>query len=393
MDRRKFLHNLSHLAAGSMVLPSFASELDFFNSDSYLSNTQNEGKILILVKLNGGNDGLNTLIPLNQLSNLNKVRPHVVLPENSIIDLGSNDLGLHPELSNFKSLFDEDRMKIIQNVGYNNTDFSHFRSMDILESGSRYDQFFNSGWIGRYLEDKHSSYPSGYPNGNYPHPLSIEIGSNSLLTTGENSFTSFVVRDPSNFFEIIGDLDNTYNTSSKRGVKLDYMQMVFNQSNTYGETLRDKYSQNTSTIPFGNSNLENQFDIVTRMIKGHLNTRIYLVELGGFDTHDEQIDTSDNTKGVHASLLGQLNKSIGKFMQNMDAIGRSDDVLLMTYSEFGRTIASNGSFGTDHGTAAPLFVFGNKLFTSRRILFQSSCTVCVAKNKSFPNLLTKQPLI
>ena len=92
------------------------------------------GKVLVLVKLNGGNDGLNTVIPKNQLSNLSKARPHVFIPENKVIDLGEKDLGLHPELTGFKSLFDEQRLKIIQNVGYETPDFSHFRSMDIWES-------------------------------------------------------------------------------------------------------------------------------------------------------------------------------------------------------------------------------------------------------------------
>ncbi|MEN8805705.1 MAG: DUF1501 domain-containing protein [Wenyingzhuangia sp.] len=361
MKRRDFLHNISHLAAGSFMLPSFANDLNFLDNNSLLSNTIDEGKILLLIKLNGGNDGLNTLIPLDQYANLTQVRPHVILPENRIIDLGTNDLGLHPELSNFKSLFDEDRMKIIQNVGYSNPDFSHFRAMDVWESGSTSNQYVTSGWLGRYLEDQHPNYPTGYPTNNYPHPLSVEMRRNSLLMTGVNSFTSFVVNEPENFYEIINEFDNNYDTSSNFGVKLDYMQMVAKQSNVYGEILRDIYMNSETQIPYGNSNLDRQFDIVNRLIHGGLNTRIYMLELEGFDTHDRQVDTSDNTQGAHAILLRQLNDSIGKFMQNMDAIGRSDDVLLMTYSEFGRTIVSNGSYGTDHGTAAPLFIFGNKI--------------------------------
>ena len=361
MKRRDFLHNISHLAAGSLILPSFAKTLDFSDNNSFLNNTIDEGKILLLIKLNGGNDGLNTLIPLDQYSSLVQVRPHVILPENSIIDLGTSDLGLHPELGNFKSLFDEDRMKIIQNVGYQNPDLSHFRAMDVWESGSTSNEYLTSGWIGRYLEDQHPNYPNGYPNLDYPHPLSVELNRGSLLMTGVNSFTSFVVNEPEEFYEIINEFDNDYDTSSNFGVKLDYLQRVAKQSNIYGELLREIYLSAESEIPYGNSNLDRQFDIVNRLIRGGLNTRIYLLELGGFDTHDTQVDSSDNTKGVHSFLLKQLNDSIGTFMRNMDSIDRSDDVLLMTYSEFGRTIVSNGSNGTDHGTAAPLFIFGNKI--------------------------------
>ena len=360
MRRRDFLHGISHAVAGSFVLPSFAQGLDF-STNSFLNHTIGQGKILILIKLNGGNDGLNTVIPMNQLSNLSNVRPHVFLPENKIIPLGQNDLGLHPELSGFKSLFDEDRLKIIQNVGYVEPDFSHFRSMDIWESASDYNKFVTSGWMGRYLEDRHPEFPESYPNTNYPHPLSVELNTPSLLLTGKNAFTSFVARDPEEFYEIINEFDNNYDTSSYAGTKLDYMQLIGKQANIYGELLADIFANGNINHSYSNSDLARQFEIATKLISGGLHSRIYLTELGGFDTHDTQVDSSDATKGAHASLLKQLNDAVSTFMKNMDAINRSDDVLIMTYSEFGRTIVSNGSNGTDHGTAAPLFVFGNKV--------------------------------
>ena len=151
MERRDFLHNLSHLGAASFFVPDLAFGSGLNNSNSYLSNTLSSGKVLVLVKLNGGNDGLNTIVPLNQLSNLNNARPHVILPENKIINLGEKDLGLHPELSGFQSLYNEERLKIIQNVGYETPDYSHFRSMDIWESASAYNQFVTSGWMGKYI--------------------------------------------------------------------------------------------------------------------------------------------------------------------------------------------------------------------------------------------------
>jgi len=361
MKRRDFLHNLSHLGAASLFASDLAFGSSLYNSNSYLSNTLSSGKVLVLVKLNGGNDGLNTVIPLNQMSNLNAARPHVILPENKIINLGEKDLGLHPELSGFKSLFDEKRLKIIQNVGYDIPDFSHFRSMDIWESASDYNKFVTSGWMGRYIENQHPEYPQSYPNNQYPDPLSIELGAPSLLLTAKNSFTSFVARNPEDFREIIADFDNVYDTSSNRGTKLDYIQLVGKQSNLYGAKVKEAYESGVCKFEFRPTNLGSQLEKVTKLISGGLNTRIYLVELGGFDTHDTQVDQSDHSKGSHAFLMKTLNDSVLKFMQNMDDIGKSDDVLVMTYSEFGRTIASNGSNGTDHGTAAPLFVFGNKV--------------------------------
>ena len=361
MERRDFLHNLSPLGAASFFAPDLAFGSGLNNSNSYLSNTLSSGKVLVLVKLNGGNDGLNTIVPLNQLSNLNNARPHVILPENKIINLGEKDLGLHPELSGFKSLYNEERLKIIQNVGYETPDFSHFRSMDIWESASDYNKFVTSGWMGRYIGDQHPEYPQNYPNNQYPDPLSVELGSPSLLLTAKNSFTSFIARNPEDFKEIITDFDNVYDTSSKRGTKLDYIQLVGKQSNLYGAVVKEAYESGVCKFDYNPSDLGEQFEKVTKLISGGLNTRIYLVELGGFDTHDTQVDQSDHTKGAHAILMKTLNDTILTFMQNMDDIKRSDDLLVMTYSEFGRTIASNGSMGTDHGTAAPLFVFGNKV--------------------------------
>ena len=363
MKRRSFLHKLSHVAAAPIVLPSILQSALAKHTESFLSNTNEPGRILVLIKLDGGNDGLNTVIPLNQLSELNEARRHVMLPDESIIKLGSHSLGLHPELTGFKSLFDEQRLKIIQNVGYEQPDFSHFRSMDIWQSASDYDEFLNSGWIGRYIEGEHPDWPTNYPNENYPDPLSIELGGggSSILFTGNQSFTSYLTTNPDGFHEDILFDPNANYPDDNVGVKLRYIDLVKYQSNEYASTVKTAYEQATPTHEYEESDFGEQFDIMTRLILGGLNTRIYMVTLGGFDTHDTQVDPSDNTKGEHAYLLKELNDKVLTFFQNLDEAGKSDDVLCMTFSEFGRTIVSNGSRGTDHGTAAPLLIFGNRV--------------------------------
>lgn len=365
MKRRSFLHKLSHAAAAPIVLPNILQRALAQQSESFLTNTNNPGRILVLIKLDGGNDGLNTLIPLNQLSELHQARPHVILPDTSIINLGNSSLGLHPELSGFKSLFDEQRLKIIQNVGYEQPDFSHFRSMDIWQSASDSDEFLNSGWIGRFIESEHPNWPTGYPNENFPDPLSIELGGggSSILFTGNQSFTSYLTTTPDGFHEDILLHPNAVYPDNNVGVKLKYIDLVKQQSNEYAQTVKSAYEKATPTKAYDETNFGEQFDIMTRLILGGLNTRIYMVTLGGFDTHDTQVDPMDHTKGEHAFLLKELNDNVLKFFQNLDAVGRSDDVLCMTFSEFGRTIVSNGSRGTDHGTAAPLFIFGNRVNT------------------------------
>jgi uncharacterized protein (DUF1501 family) len=363
MKRRSFLHKLSHAAAAPIVLPSILQSALAQHKGSFLSNTNEPGRILVLIKLDGGNDGLNTVIPLNQLSELNEARSHVMLPDESIINLDSHSLGLHPELAGFKSLFDEQRLKIIQNVGYEKPDFSHFRSMDIWQSGSDYDEFLNSGWIGRYIEGDHPNWPTNYPNENYPDPLSIELGGggSSILFTGNQSFTSYLTTNPDGFHEDILFDPNANYPDDNVGVKLRYIDLVKYQSNEYTSTVKNAYEQSELTHEYEESDFGEQFDIMTRLILGGLNTRIYMVTLGGFDTHDTQVDPLDNTKGEHAYLLKELNDKVLTFFQNLDEVGKSDDVLCMTFSEFGRTIVSNGSRGTDHGTAAPLFIFGNRI--------------------------------
>ena len=361
MERKHFLHTLAHVAAAPTIFSSLAFNKLDFSSNSFLSNTIEEGRIIVIIRMNGGNDGLNTVIPLDHMSALSNARPHVILPENKIVSLGSNDVGLHPALSDFKTLFSEDRLKIIQNVGYPNPDFSHFRSTDIWQSASDSDEYFNSGWIARYIEDKHPTYPEAYPTEAYPHPLAVEInGGSSMLFTGEKSFTSFQAGNPSNFQEIINEFDNEY-PSDNKGNKLKYLQLIAKQSMVYSKIVKEKYENGKNTVSYGNSNLERQLEIVSQLINGGLKSRVYLVDFGGFDTHDTQVDSSDRTKGQHAALLQELNDAVTTFIKNLDASGLSDNVLAMTFSEFGRTIVSNGSNGTDHGTAAPLFIFGNKV--------------------------------
>lgn len=308
MKRRSFLHSLSHLSASPFIIPNSLFG-GYFSSLSSLSNTLSKGKILILIKLDGGNDGLNTIIPFDQYSNLNKVRKSVILPDNSIIDLGGSNLGLHPELSAFKKLYREGRFKVIQNVGYNNPNYSHFHSMDVWESSSFSENEYggegnnvntvNTGWIGRYLEDLHPGYPYDYPNFNFPHPLAVEFGYNSsFLFTGNRSVTNSVTISPQDFYRIFKDIQKEY-PETPEGNKLKYLQLVINHSNSYGEVLKEFYEKGNIKYSFSPSNLSNQMESVTKLITGGLNTRVYQVSLSGFDTHSEQVDPNDTTQGMH----------------------------------------------------------------------------------------------
>ncbi|RXK47194.1 DUF1501 domain-containing protein [Aquirufa rosea] len=363
MKRRQFIHQLAHASAMPALFSSFPFEALTHQANSLLSTTASEGNILIIIVLNGGNDGLNTVIPLTMLSELNKIRSTVMLPENKILHLKGTDLGLHPSLVGLQGLHSENRLKVIQSVGYPNQNYSHFRSMDIWNSGSDALKYINSGWAARYLEEKHPNFPDAYPTELFPHPLAVEIGWNSsLLFTGNRSFTSVVSSNPSDFYEIINEFDNTY-PSTPQGEKLKYLQLMAKQANAYGKVLKETFGKGKD-FTFPRYGLADQLKIVSKLISGGLNTRIYKVDIGGFDTHGNQVDSADKTKGTHANLLKELDESITAFMKSLDSINKSDRVLGMCISEFGRTVHSNGTNGTDHGSVSPMILFGNKLDTS-----------------------------
>lgn len=351
---------MTHAAALPALFSSFPFEAMGIGSESELSQTIAEGNILVIIVLNGGNDGLNTVVPLNMLSKLNRVRSTVMLPDNKILPLEGTELGLHPSLKGFQSLFKENRLKIVQAVAYPDPSYSHFRSMDIWDSASDSYKYENSGWAGRFIETKHPNFPEAYPTQLFPHPLSMEIGGNSsLMFTGKRSFTSVVASNPESFFEIINEFDNIY-PSTPIGEKLKFLQLMAKQSNAYGKVLKEQYKKGTD-YAFPRSNLGDQLKIISRLISGGLQTRIYKVQIGGFDTHGSQVDPSDKTKGMHANLLKEIDDAVAAFMKSLDQMGKSDRVLGMCVSEFGRTVHSNGTNGTDHGTVSPVILFGNKV--------------------------------
>ncbi len=326
-----------------------------------LLNLSNEtDKVLVLIFLEGGNDGLNTVIPLSSYAAMTKVRPHVILPENSIIPVEGTDFGLHPELSGFNSLYNEDRLQIIQSVGYPQQDFSHFRSTDIWMSASNADELITSGWSGRYLEEIHPGFPEEYPNPDFPDPLAVELGrGSSLLFQGRAASMSMVLNDVSSFYQLIQNEEGS-TPDTLAGDKLQYIRLIARQSQKYGQSVINAAEKITDQRPYPEDNrLAQQLKVVSRLIAGDLKTPIYMVSLGGFDTHDAQVLSGDHKQGEHAELLKTLNDAVMAFMQDLEHLGIDDRVVGMTFSEFGRRIVSNASLGTDHGSSAPLFVFGN----------------------------------
>ncbi len=334
-------------------------------------------KILVIVQMVGGNDGLNTVLPLDQYSNLTAARPNVFIPDTAALRLnGTTATGLHPSMTGLQNLYNDGRLAIIQGVGYPNPDFSHFRGTDIWNTASDTNEVLTSGWIGRYLAHEFPNFPQGYPNAAMPDPLAIQVGSS--LSSVFQGFTQNVAQtvprpDSSNNITLSQLANGTTDPApaTNAGDELVFVRAMMAQANQYATVVQAAWQAGQNAYPYPQppsnaggyraSYLGEQLRTVVRLIKGGLKTRVYMVNIGSFDTHADQVDITNPTTGEHASLLKELSDAIFAFQEDLRLLSLEDRVVGMTYSEFGRRIKSNFSNGTDHGAAAPMFVFGSKV--------------------------------
>ena len=319
--------------------------------------------VLVVIQLSGGNDGLNMVIPLDQYSAYNNARSNISIPETSVLPL-KPETGLHPAMTGLESLYKDGKLAVVQSVGYPNPNFSHFRATDIWLTGADYNQEIRTGWMGRYLETEFPGFPIGYPNPSMTDPLAIQIGSvTSPGLQGTSTGMGMAISNPNAFYNLLDNTtDPTPNTPA--GHELQFIRLVAAQTDQYADTVKaaaTKVTNKSTLYPTSGNTLSDQLKIVARLIAGGLKTRIYIVSMGAFDTHSNQTDATDKTIGNHATLLGRLSVAISAFQDDIKLLGVEDRVVGMTYSEFGRRIKSNASRGTDHGAAAPLFVFGSQV--------------------------------
>lgn len=325
-----------------------------------LSGTTDTDKVLVIIQLNGGNDGLNMVIPIEFYSNYYNARQNIAIPQKKILSLtGKPATGLHPAMKGMQTLYNEGKLNIVQAVGYPAPSFSHFRATDIWMSASESSNVLTSGWTGRYLNVEYPNFPNGYPNTQMPHPLAIQIGSvTSLTLQGPAVNMGMSISDPTSFYNFIAGIADPV-PATPWGKELKYIRTVAQQAQQYGVVIKDAAAiVPTQGVYPANNDLAAQLKIIARLIKGGLKTRIYMASTGGFDTHSNQVNTLDTTTGAHANLMLRVSDAIKAFMDDIKRLGIEDRVMGLTFSEFGRRIKSNSSSGTDHGAAAPLFVFG-----------------------------------
>jgi uncharacterized protein (DUF1501 family) len=367
MKRKDFLLNSIPAAA---LLPEVINgySVKAFNSNSPLiqalmRGTTDTDHVLVIIQLAGGNDGLNTVIPVADYTKYFNARSNIAIPQNRVLSIsGVSGTGLHPSMTGLQTLFTEGKAKLVQAVGYPQPNFSHFRATDIWMSASNSTQEVYSGWAGRYLNYEYPNFPTGYPSPTVPDPLAIQIGSTTTLTTqGPTVNMGMSITNPTSFYNLItGTTDPAPNTPA--GKELTFIRTVNQQTQKYATVIRNAANAVTQQAPYpANNTLGDQLRIVARLIKGGLRTRIYMVSFGGFDNHSVQVNAADTTTGTHATLLQRVSDAIKAFQDDLKFLAVENRVIGLTYSEFGRRIKSNSSTGTDHGAAAPMFLFGTNI--------------------------------
>lgn len=381
MNRRKFFKIATPLAATPLVLGG--TPIRTFANQRLLQNTidceEVAERILVVIHLKGGNDGLNTLVPVEQYSDYVNRRPTLAIPDSGIksyIELDSTlplaqQVGLHPAMTGFKSLYDEGKVSIIQNTGYELPNLSHFKSSELWFSGGdgTTDNFnIPTGWMGRYLNRSYRGYV-GRPSEVMADPPGIQLG-DSKQSVGFLSESEFSVainltgQDPTGFYNQVNEIGTAPMDSfpsSQYGTELEYITNVESSVSLYAQRITQVFNQgiNSNTNYDPSSDLGNQLKTVARLVSGGCKTKLYLLNLPGFDTHAQQSESTDPIEGRHALLLKEISDAIKAFQDDLSGLGIEDKVLTVTFSEFGRNANENGVLGTDHGTVAPMFVFGS----------------------------------
>ena len=383
MKRRGFLKKIPVAASAPVVLSGLPVGLLAKGQLQQVVSTTANDKVLVLIQLHGGNDGLNAVIPIDQYAQYYNLRPNIAIPDNgsrgyipldSTIDL-ADQVGLHPDMVGTKALYDQGKAAIVQGVSYENHNGSHFRSRDIMFMGGDFDDYLGSGWMGRYLDHCFPNYPDAYPTAEMPDPLGLEIGTSvSLAFHRDNGIpVAVAAHDPEGFFDLInntGGLPPESVMDTYYGQELQWIMNIEANSNQYADRLKEVFDNGSNTpgvtypetYPLSASRLNNplapQLKLIARMLSGGSKTRIFLTRIGGFDTHGNQVESYDPTLGNHAALLYHISSAVEAFQNDLQGLGLEDRVVTATFSEFGRRAASNASYGTDHGNAAPMFVFG-----------------------------------
>lgn len=339
MDRRKFIKN-STLASSLFFVPSFVKAFET------VASSKLGFKRLVIIQLSGGNDGLNTVVPFRD-DLYHNARPTIALGKDDVLKL-NDDIGLHSSLGPLKRLYDQGYLSIINNVGYPNPNRSHFRATDIWQTASGSEEYKQSGWIGRFLDNY----------GEHPYNA-IEIDDSLSLALKGEEFNGIATKNPEVLFKTANDpyfrgVLNHYNDEHLSEHNLGYLYKSMIAAESSAKYIYETTKTISSTQEYPNNQFGVQLKTMAKFINSGIDTKVFYSSLGGFDTHANQ-------KGTHSRLLEIYAESIEAFVKDLKQQNTFKDTLILTFSEFGRRVKQNAGHGTDHGSANNVFIVGENL--------------------------------
>lgn len=352
MNRRDFIERSLYASLGVASVPLIYGGIPVHagthRSMSSGALAENDN-ILVVVQLFGGNDGLNSFIPYTD-QRYYANRPTLAIPPAQVLKIPNPSMGFHPQMTGMSDLFQSGKLVAVQGVGYENANRSHFRSENIWLTASGANEVRETGWLGRWLEYANPSFPLNLP----PDPFAVQIGGTlSLMLQSAKGNMGITLADPDTFFRLgRNQLDEVVQGGTPYGDEYLFIRAIKEQSDVYSLRINDAFNAGRNIGSYANTGLSQQLRLVARLISGGLKSKVFMVYLGGFDTHANQAN-------VHANLLRTLSDAITQFTTDLQNQGLSKNVVGLTMSEFGRRNRENGSMGTDHGAASVQFVFGD----------------------------------
>jgi uncharacterized protein (DUF1501 family) len=329
MNRRNFLTLTGTFTGGMLVLPSF---LHAFGSQQNLVIGE---QCIVFVQLNGGNDGLNTFIPFEDPLYY-ELRTKIALNKDAVV--GKNKgMAFHPSLKDFAQMQQNGDLTVIQNVGYPEPIRSHFRSQEIWQTATDSNKYINEGWLGRFLDLQCNGHQA-------TAGINLDSIDNLALKGVEPNFIT--VKDPDRFKV----KSKEENVTLSKNPHLDFVRKIANSVTEGSDEIQKALAKSKTEISYPKTELSKNLEWIARLIKGNLNSKVYYTSLNGFDTHDNQLS-------IHERKLTDLNDSIYSFYSDLKEAKLLQNVTVVVFSEFGRRVKDNGN-GTDHGTAAPMFIIG-----------------------------------
>jgi uncharacterized protein (DUF1501 family) len=329
MNRRNFLSLTGTFTGGLLVLPEFLHA--YGTSNSIITGEQ----CVVFIQLNGGNDGLNTFIPFeNDL--YYALRPKIALSKDKVVGKYKG-MAFHPALKDFANMQQNGHLAVLQNVGYPEPNRSHFRSQEIWQTASDSNKYMNEGWLGRYLDLQCKEH-------NPIAGINLDSIDNLALKGIEPNFIT--VKDPNKFKSNA----ETETVKLSNNPQLDFVRKIANSVSEGATEIQKALVNSKSEITYPKTGLGKNLEWIARLVKGNLNSKVYYTSLNGFDTHDNQL-------AIHKNKLTELNDAVFSFYSELKQAKMLQNVTIVVFSEFGRRVKDNGN-GTDHGTAAPMFIIG-----------------------------------